>query len=76
MQRLKSTVRHLNYIRLLRFGIGLLFLLQGIFAKEWIAIGLSGFLLITAFIQNSCCGFRDRTVVAKDSSISRNKTKP
>lgn len=52
---MKNYFRKWNLMRVLRLALGILFIVQGIIAKEWLLAGLGGLFSLMPLLNIGCC---------------------
>lgn len=53
---IRRLVQQWNWVRLLRFGIGIAAVVQGFIQKEYILLAAGGFIMGMALRNTGCCG--------------------
>lgn len=53
---MKGYLRNWNFMRVLRLGLGIFVIVQGIMAKEWLLVGLGGLFSLMPLMNIGCCG--------------------
>ncbi|MGN7818918.1 hypothetical protein ACTJJB_02245 [Chitinophaga sp. 22536] len=53
---MNNYLKHWNFMRTLRLALGILIIVQGIIAKEWLLAGLGGLFSLMPLMNTGCCG--------------------
>lgn len=53
---MRNYLRNWDLMRVLRLGLGILIIVQGVMAKEWLLVGLGGLFALMPLMNIGCCG--------------------
>ncbi len=53
---MKNYLNNWNLMRVLRLALGIIIIVQGIVAKEWLLAGLGGLFSLMPLMNIGCCG--------------------
>ncbi|RQP08368.1 MAG: hypothetical protein EAS52_25325 [Parapedobacter sp.] len=53
---MKNYLRNWYFMRILRLALGIIVIVQGIIASEWLFVGLGGLFALMPLINIGCCG--------------------
>jgi hypothetical protein len=53
---MKGYLRNWNLMRILRLALGVLIIVQGVQAQEWLFVGLGGLFSLMPLLNIGCCG--------------------
>jgi len=53
---MKNYLRNWDFVRVLRLAIGILIIVQGMMAHQWLLVGLGGLFSLMPLMNIGCCG--------------------
>ena len=62
---MKNYLKNWDFARLLRLGLGIFIVVQGILTKEWLVVALGSLLSGMALLNLGCCGVSGCAVPVK-----------
>lgn len=72
---MKNYLRNWNFMRVFRLALGVIVMVQGIMANEWLMAGLGGLFALMPLMNVGCCGVNGcNTPIAKSRTKSEEIT--
>lgn len=56
VKTMKNYFKNWNFMRMLRLALGILIIVQGIMANEWLLVGVGGLFSLIPLMNMGCCG--------------------